>query len=278
MSVARVRTAVAAFAVLATLAASAQAHAAPTKQECIDSNESAQGLQHAGKPREARSKLLACVAESCPGPVRDDCRKRLADVERATPSIIFAVNDAGGAALTAVRVSVDGAPVSDRVDGTPISVDPGEHTFRFEAAGLGAVEKTLVLREAEKGRQETVVLGARAAAGTGGVTQRTVGLIVGGAGVGIVIIGGVLALVAKSTYDGALRDHCGGNPAACDAAGVQGGASAHDQATAATVAFVVGAASLAAGAVLFITAPRSGVAIHPSVGTNYGGVDLRVSW
>lgn len=130
--------------------------AAPTKAECIASNETAQDLQRAGKLREARQKLAACVAKSCPGPVREDCTERLADVDKAMPTIIVAATDADGNDLSAVRVFQDGALLVGRLDGTPVDVDPGVHMFRFEAAGYLPVTRKLVIRETEKERRLSI--------------------------------------------------------------------------------------------------------------------------
>lgn len=46
---------------------------------------------------------------------------------------------------------------------------------------------------------------------------------------------------------------------------------AKDDATVSTVAFVVGGAALATGAVLWLTAPSGGVHVAPTVGRSFGG-------
>lgn len=83
--------------------------------------------------------------------------------------------------------------------------------------------------------------------------------IVGGA-VGVVSIGiGVtFAIMAKSSYNEGLEDHCaGGNRFACDATGAELWERAESQKVVSTVTIVAGAALLAAGAALFFLAPSS---------------------
>jgi hypothetical protein len=59
---------------------------------------------------------------------------------------------------------MDGKPLLERLEGTAVLVDPGEHRFVFDAEGLQPVEKTVVVRVAEKDRLVTVVLAPRPAA------------------------------------------------------------------------------------------------------------------
>ncbi len=106
----------------------------------------------------ARSRVRVCIAQSCPVPVREDCTGLLHEIDSLMPSLVFEAKDAKGGALRAVKVSVDGSPLAERLDGTALNVDPGEHTFRFEAEGAPHIEKKLVIRESEKDRHEIVVL------------------------------------------------------------------------------------------------------------------------
>jgi serine/threonine-protein kinase len=157
----------------------------------------------------------------------------------------------------------------------------------------------LVLREGEKGREETVVLkvvgkphadsGASespaeppattaphdASTGDG---QRTVGLVVGAAGLVGLGIGSVLGLVSKGTYDHAMSAECGGNPADCTPQGARDGSTAHSQATMATVAFLAGGAALGAGAVLYLTAPKSGVSVGATMAPGTAQLRVVASW
>jgi hypothetical protein len=132
----------------------------PSKDECISANESAQDLQTAGKLRDAKGKLTICMAATCPGPLRQDCTQRLATVEAAIPTLVLVAKDATGRDVTGVRVTMDGHVLVESLGGAALAVDPGEHKFYFEAAGLPLAEKTIVLRAGEKDRREFVVFSA----------------------------------------------------------------------------------------------------------------------
>jgi hypothetical protein len=130
----------------------------PTKQECVAANESAQNLKRTRKLLEARSLLLTCVAKACPGPVREDCLDLLNEVQNALPTIVFAVQDANGKDIPAVSVTVDGAPLADQLDGSPIEVDPGVHSFSFESEGFKWAIQTIRVNERDRARRVRVLL------------------------------------------------------------------------------------------------------------------------
>ncbi len=117
------------------------------------------------------------------------------------PSIVFQVKDNAGTDLTGVRVAIDGRALAEKLTGTAIAVDPGEHRFVFEAEGMPALERTVIVREGEKARREGVVLGALQATrggpapitATDGHAQRVAGLFVGGAGALGLVVGAVSA-------------------------------------------------------------------------------------
>jgi hypothetical protein len=133
----------------------------PTTADCLSANEHSIQLRADHKLRDARAQLLICAASSCPGDVRNACTRRVMDVNTAIPTIVFEAKDAAGNDLTVVKVSMDGHPLLQKLEGIAISLDPGEHKFSFETPGQPSVEKTIVLQEAEKGRHVTVTFGAQ---------------------------------------------------------------------------------------------------------------------
>ena len=283
-------------AVLSFPAASAAAE--PTKDQCIDANETAQSLRKVEKLREAEERLRVCVAAACPGPVRDDCAQRLTEVRAATPTIVFVVKDDADQDLSAVRVTMDGALLVDKLDGTAIALDPGEHHFAFDAEGRTRVERTLLVQEGEKDRHERIVLAALSvappapgsegapvavgpSAGSEGRTQRIAGIAVGSAGAVGVVLGSVFGIIAKSTYDHALTTECNRNPSACDPKqnGPADGRTASGQATVSTVAFVAGGLLIGGGALLYFTAPRGpAVIVAPTAGVGAAGLAATGTW
>jgi hypothetical protein len=133
---------------LAALPAAARADV----EACIHAADAGQKLRDNGSYRQAREQFIACAAEECPGEVRKGCVGWLAEVQKLTPTVVFAARS-HGKEVTDVRVSVDGVPVAGRIDGKPVALDPGEHRFRFERAGEPAAEETAVVVAGERERR-----------------------------------------------------------------------------------------------------------------------------
>jgi serine/threonine-protein kinase len=264
----------------------------PTKKQCVQANDDGQDLSLAGKLQQARERFALCASASCPAVVRDDCRQRMTDVDAAMPSIVFEVKDALGNDVSGVKVTMDGRPFVDWLDETPRPLDPGEHKFVFNALGRPRTELVVVVHEGDKAWHERVVMGttpapapaperpaAPVAPASDGTTQRMVGVALGGAGVVGLLVGGILGVVAKATYDHALGSECGNNPSTCSSQGVQDGHTAHSQATVATAGLIAGVAMLGGGAYLYFAATAAGgVSVGPDVGNSNAGVSVRGHW
>jgi hypothetical protein len=137
----------------------ASAQQAPDKQACVDAYGSAQRLRREGSLRRAREQLLLCGRPPCPAALQPECVKWLGEVEEVMPSVIFEVHEGGGGPTrTDVKVTVDGAPFTDKLDGRAVDVDPGEHRFHFETPGLTPLDQKLVIVEGEKRRKVSVEL------------------------------------------------------------------------------------------------------------------------
>lgn len=132
--------------------AHAQEAAPDAAQQCVRAYESAQELKLDKKLVEARHELRACMADVCPTVARQSCAGWLDEVEQAMPSVVLRFFD-GEVEQNDVRVSVDGRPLVDRLDGAAIEVNPGPHTFRFEPAGGAPIEQSVTIAEGEKLRQ-----------------------------------------------------------------------------------------------------------------------------
>ncbi|XXY50055.1 hypothetical protein WME91_02750 [Sorangium sp. So ce269] len=161
----RARAALALFLAAALSLAGADARAQPSKRACAAAYERAQGLRRDGKLIAAREALIACSQPTCPAAAVADCGPWLAEVEKSLPSVVIAARDAGGRERLDVRVLVDGRLLAAALDGKALPVDPGPHTFRYEPAGGPAVEERVLIREGEKNRAITVILGAPTAGG-----------------------------------------------------------------------------------------------------------------
>src|SRR5205823_6396031 len=94
----------------------------------------------------------------CPRMVRDDCNARIAELDTAIPTITFTAKN-GDKDTTEVTVTMDGESLAKEVDGKPINVDPGEHSFTYTLAGSPPQTEKLVLREGEKNRNVVIQFG-----------------------------------------------------------------------------------------------------------------------
>jgi hypothetical protein len=301
---ARLLAASMAFLSMASVASAAIADV--TKRQCVDANTQAQSLRRDGKLDAARAQLQRCGQSACPAMVRADCARRLDDLENAQPTIIFDVRDGSGHDLIDVRVTVDGRPLADRLDGKALRIDPGAHAFAFTATDQPPVTQTFVIRESEKERRERIVMGsppARSPASPGGPSdslvgapssspedatssglggQRTLGLVMGGVGIAGLGVGTIFGLLASSAWNRA-KSACGGDTSHCSNVSVADADSSTMQTdgTVSTTAFVAGGVLLVAGTIVFLTGghhaerePTPGVAVVPDVGRGQGGVAI----
>jgi hypothetical protein len=267
-----------------------------TKGQCIAANTKAQDLRRDGKLSEARAQLQTCGDPSCPALVRDDCTRRLNELEGAQPTIIFDAKDGSGHDLSAVSVTMDGHPFADKLDGKALPVDPGEHEFTFTVAEQPPVTEKIVIKESAKERHESLVIGtpppppavavdmapAPAAAAEGMGTQKKVGIVLGAVGIAGVAVGGVFGLLTASAISKQKTDCASSANCANHAQAASDHSTWTTDGTVSTVAFIAGGALIASGAVLFFTARHAteeptaaGLVVMPSLGPSGGGMLLR---
>jgi hypothetical protein len=243
------------LAIAACLLVAAPARAAePTPRECAESYERGSSELHARLLLSARASFRACSVPACPHEVRKECEVRATDVEGEVPSILFDARDPDDAPLPEAKVFVDGAHFA-RAAGEALEVDPGDHLFRFETPGLPSVQRALTVRQGEKLRKETIAFARNAPAApppapAGG--SRTLAFVLGGVGVVGLGFGTFFGLRASSLWSRAQTE-CGAGCLPSDPAyGTR--SDAQTAATVSTIAFLAGAAALAAGVVLYLTA------------------------
>jgi len=131
---------------------------------CIAAYEQAQTLRKDGKPAAAKAQAAICAKESCPSLLSKDCTKWLAELEPLVPSVILDPRAPSGGVRADVRVKLDGAALAEKIDGKPMVVEVGSHTFVFEAEGAVPVERVVTVREAEKNKKVTVTMAPPATA------------------------------------------------------------------------------------------------------------------
>lgn len=145
---------------LAIVALSAPARA--DIKACVAASEAGQHARAAGKLREAQAQFHSCADASCPSIVRRDCQQWKTEITQTMPSVVFAARDRAGKDLFDVAVSMDGETLVTKLDGNPVSVDPGKHVFRFEVAGPtpAVTTETVLVRENERKRNVTATFDA----------------------------------------------------------------------------------------------------------------------
>ena len=148
--------AVTAVFALAAFRAAAADNESTAKSSCFDAHEQGQLSRNRGQLRAARASFLQCSNEMCPALVRKDCLEWVEQVTLGQPTVIVAATDAQGRDMGDLRFFVDNELIADHITGAPIVLDPGEHRLRFEAVGVPAIERTVLLREGEKDRRLTI--------------------------------------------------------------------------------------------------------------------------
>lgn len=158
-----------------------------------------------------------------------------------------------------VELLRDTAVVSPSEIGVAVPIDAGMHEVHASAPGAKPWTKQIQIAAAAAVTIEVPPLESGAADGseTGedpGRTQRLLGFVAAGVGVGALIGGSVFGILAKSANDDG-EALCHGNQ--CSQPGLDFIHTADSRATVATIFFVAGAALIAGGATLYFTAPTA---------------------
>jgi hypothetical protein len=264
---------------------SATSARADDQATCVDAFTQSQLLRDQKRLLSARDLLRTCMRREClpvlKGRLVKECTKMLADVEAALPSLVFEAKDGNGNDLSAVQVTMDGQPLADKLDGSAIEVDPGEHKFTFDG-GNAHVDKTVVVRAGDDGRHVRVVLGAPTTvphppaeqpseqAASSVPTAALVSFGAGGVGLVVGIIFTVLGVGAKSN----AASQCPSGPT-CPP-GVNAGAldsAITGDTVGGAVGYGVALVGAAAGTVILLT---SGGPSSPSA-PQAGSIDIRIA-
>jgi hypothetical protein len=170
--------------------------------------------------------------------------------------------------------------------GTEPAAAPGSGATPAQAAGAapgpgapGATTGSLTAAPGALGGAEAT--GTDAANDDPGKTRRWIGLGVGALGIVGVGVGSAFGLIAKSKLDDSNSSHCDSTNH-CDPAGLSMRKDSESAATASTALFVAGGVALAAGIVLYVTAPRatasSAIVVAPAPLAGGGGAIVRTTF
>jgi hypothetical protein len=245
-------------------------------------------------------------------------RQRAQDLDRKLSRVRLRVV----APAPGMILKLDGRPVGQAAWGEPLPLDPGPHPVEATAPGKRAWAQQIEVRPgpvvldvavpalADAGDAPApastavpsppgpVASRSPPAAGEpvatpallpppsgesgGGSAGRTAGLVIGGVGLAGVVVGSVFGAMTFAK-NGTAKNDCNFPDGGCSSAGVSAGKDASTFATVSDVAFGVGLAAVAAGAILFVTsrhaAAPSAVRVLPvTVGSSGGGLLVRGSW
>jgi hypothetical protein len=242
------------IAFLSLAAAALPARADDVKKECVDAATVGQTKRDEGKLLAARDQMLRCSREECTV-VKAFCARWLTEIEAQIPSVVVRVTDADGSDRTDAKATMDGRAV--RLDGKPLSLDPGEHTLVVEAPESPRKEQKVLLVDREKSRLLNVQMPTKKKAqamaeahpsaspqGKGGIPSGV--WIVGGLGVAALGNGAFFGYLAKKELNH-LQDDCSPN---CDNSRTKPGRT---DALIADISFGVGAAAII-GAIIWAAA------------------------
>jgi hypothetical protein len=286
----------------------------PTTADCLAAAEKATTHRQQRELRAARSELLICAAMSCPADVRQECSRRVDEVNASMPTVVFEVKDDRESDLSAVRVQLDGQLLTERLEGTALSIDPGEHTFRFEASGMRPIDRRFVIRVGEKERRERIrferveplpqprpdipaaaatrvnptLLKEQSAPQTRESSQplQTVGYALGAAAVGTLAVAAYEQSVAISRQSKS-KDAANSDDAAVQATSPELHAQARSAQTYAIVTGAIGLAALGTAVYLVVRSMRaestqpqqaSRLRLQPFFGLATGGLQANATW
>jgi hypothetical protein len=165
-----------------------------------------------------------------------------------------------------VRLSSDGpAPVDVRLDGSSLApstigvelpIDPGTHTLKAAAAGRRSFLKTFSI--AAGGAVTEIAVDLPPERSTEGASPRRIAAIAsGGVGLACVAVGSILGVAAMSNWNRA-KSGCAHGTSGCSPEALDLQSTVDNEALGSTIAFAVGAAGIAAGAVLWLTSTGAG--------------------
>jgi hypothetical protein len=125
-----------------------------TTKACVDAYGNAQEHRKSQDLLKARDELRSCSVSTCPSVVQNDCTMWLAQVLEAIPSVILEAK-VGDDDVFDVSVSMDGTRLVALLDGKPLEINPGLHTFVFEQPGTPPIEKKVIVTPRDKSQVVT---------------------------------------------------------------------------------------------------------------------------
>jgi hypothetical protein len=264
--------------------------------------------EHAGRTASAWSSFLdlAATARRTGGPKAEEREKVAKDRANAiAPKLTqLAISVPDAVKVPGLVIKRDGEAVHSGQWGSPVPVDPGNHTIEASAPGkltwtktedVEGVGQTVTIQvdplgdtpiqvtapaqggAQSPGAQHEVVNVPPKAEPARSSPLKTVGLVVGAVGIVGLGVGGVFGGLAISKNSSANSGHCGtafGGTDNCDATGLSLRHDAVHFGNVSTISFIAGGVLAVGGATLWLFAPSSSVRAGATVGN--GGPGLTV--
>lgn len=140
--------------------------------------------------------------------VRDQARQHLADLDGRIPKVVIVVELPDD--VSSASVSLDGKPLNPALLGTPVPVDPREHTVTATAAGHPAFETKKKFAERDEPATITVSFDKAATPEAPSPKRSSVApWVIGGVGLAALGVGVGLYAKSRSIY-GEVDDACAG--------------------------------------------------------------------
>ncbi|MEO6420392.1 MAG: hypothetical protein ABIP39_13330 [Polyangiaceae bacterium] len=253
--------------------------------------------EHVGQLASARQhwQQAADLAQSLADERANVAKERFTAVDKRVPKLILRAPPNAPAGMVVKR---DGIEFSAVGFGIPLPADPGDHTIVITAPGQIPRSFHIDLKEGEQ-KEVQLDLTPRATdapvpvvvaqqpppvaeqpkpkpeePASSGSSRKTLAYAVGGVGVIGLGAGAIFGLMASSkNSESNDAGHCDTNNA-CDPTGKTARNAALSDARISTVAFVLGGVALAAGVVLYVTAPTDSKGEHKSVGHLEAGAQV----
>jgi hypothetical protein len=125
-----------------------------SKAACVAAHEAGQSLRTQKKLHAAHDRFVACAKTECPIVLRKECTEQMEQLAATAPTVALEAIDDKGMGDDQVKVSLDGAVITDRLTGAALPVEPGEHVFSFErASDHKVIEQRVLVVEGDKNKK-----------------------------------------------------------------------------------------------------------------------------
>jgi len=132
------------------------------KRACAIAYKNARQQQQANHLRAAEELAESCAKAACGAVIRRECADKYNQLENDIPTVVPMAIDETGATVVDVQVKVDGEPLTSKLDGHSLPIDPGVHEFSF-AAPNGVVTERIMVVQGQRNHPITVTIPTPAA-------------------------------------------------------------------------------------------------------------------